>query len=320
MARFGYTLSSEEHAPNDLVDHAVQAEHAGFAFCSISDHYHPWIEAQGHSPFVWGVLGAAARATRTVDLAVGVTCPTFRLHPAVVAQAAATASLLLDGRFVLGVGSGENLNEHILGLRWPNPEVRLAMLDEAVQIMRRLWSGDTVDHHGEIYTVENARLFDPPSEPIPLIVSGFGQAAAELAGQIGDGYWGHGTDRALVEAFEAAGGSGPRYAQVHVCLGPDEELCRKRVHEIWPNAAIPGSLAQELPTWTHFEQAAQLVSPDDVISSVIVGADVDGLVQRVQEMLDVGFDHVYLHQIGPDQAALFDVWDRELRDALMELA
>jgi G6PDH family F420-dependent oxidoreductase len=318
MPRFGYTLSSEEHAPRDLVDQATRAEEVGFDFCSISDHYHPWVEAQGHSPFVWGVLGAVANATDSIDVAVGVTCPTIRMHPAVVAQAASTASLLFEGRFAFGVGTGENLNEHILGHRWPNPELRLAMLDEAVTVMRRLWSGETVDHHGEIYTVENARLFDPPADPFPLIVSGFGRGAAELAGQIGDGYWGHGTDRSLVEAYEAAGGSGPRYAQVHVCMGPDEDLCRKRVHEIWPNAAIPGSLAQELPTWTHFEQAAQLVSADDAVSSVIVGEDVDGLVRRIDEMLDTGFDHVYLHQIGPDQAALFDLWEDELRDTLAE--
>jgi coenzyme F420-dependent glucose-6-phosphate dehydrogenase len=319
MAQFGYTLSSEEHAPNDLVTHAARAEEVGFAFCSISDHYHPWVEAQGHSPFVWGVLGAVAHATSTIDVAVGVTCPTFRIHPAVVAQAAATASLLLDGRFTFGVGSGENLNEHILGHRWPNPEVRLAMLHEAVHVMRRLWSGETVDHHDDFYTVENARLFDPPSQPFPLVVSGFGKAAAELAGQIGDGYWGHGTDRSMIETYESAGGSGPRYAQAHVCVGPDVELCRKRVHEIWPNAAIPGSLAQELPTWTHFEQAAQLVSPDDAVSSVVIGNDVAGVVQQVKERLDAGFDHVYLHQIGPDQQALFDLWSSDLNDALAEL-
>jgi G6PDH family F420-dependent oxidoreductase len=266
------------------------------------------------------VLGAVANATDTIDVAVGVTCPTFRIHPAIVAQAAATASLLFEGRFTLGVGSGENLNEHILGHRWPNPEIRLAMLAEAIEIMRRLWSGATVDHHGEVYSVENARLFDPPGEAFPLVVSGFGKSSAELAGMIGDGFWGHGTDRALMEAYESAGGKGPRYAQVHVCVGRDEELCRKRAHEIWPNAAIPGSLAQELPTWTHFQQAAQLVSSDDVTSSVTIGNDVEGLLEQVRACLDVGFDHVYLHQIGPDQQGLFDLWESDLRDAFAELA
>jgi coenzyme F420-dependent glucose-6-phosphate dehydrogenase len=319
MTSFGYTLSSEEHGPRALVEQAARAEALGFDFCSISDHYHPWVEAQGHSPFVWAVAGAIASTTSTLDLAVGVTCPLVRVHPAVIAQAAATTSLLFGDRFAFGVGTGEALNEHILGHRWPPPEVRLAMLDEAVHVMRRLWSGDTVDHHGEIYSVENARLFDPPDHPISLIVSGFGTAAAELAGRIGDGYWGHGTDRGLVESYERAGGTGPRYAQLHVCVGPDERQCRKTVHQVWPNAALPGQLAQELPTWTHFEQVAELVTEDDVAERVHCGPDPGPIIEKARTMLETGYDHVYLHQIGHDQAALFDLWDTELRDALAAL-
>jgi len=316
MTDFGFTLSSEEHGPSDLVRLAVRAEQEGFDFVSISDHFHPWVQAQGHSPFVWGVAGAIASVTDRVDVAIGVTCPLVRIHPAVLAQAAATASLLLAGRFAFGVGTGEALNEHVLGHRWPPPEVRLAMLHEAIGVMRELWTGETVDHKGEIYTVENARIFDPPERPIPVIVSGFGTSAAELAGEIGDGYWGHGTDSSLVETFERAGGSGPRYAQVHVCVGPDEEKCRQTVHEIWPNAAIPGQLAQDLPTWTHFEQVAQLVTEDDVARSVPCGPDVDAVVQKIEKTVEAGYDHVYLHQIGPDQDALFELWRNELRDAL----
>ena len=214
--RFGYTLSSEEQPPSALVDLAARAENAGFDFCSISDHFHPWVQAQGHSPFVWTVLGGIAERTEAIDVVVGVTCPTVRIHPGIIAHAAATTSLLFDGRFSLGVGSGEALNEHIFGDRWPTPEVRLRMLEEAVDVMRRLWTGETVDHRGEVYTVENARLFDVPTEPVPVIVSGFGEAAAELAGRIGDGYFGHGTDASLVETFRSAGGTGPRYAQINV--------------------------------------------------------------------------------------------------------
>jgi G6PDH family F420-dependent oxidoreductase len=317
MTTFGYTLSSEEHGPTSLVHNAARAESLGFDFCSISDHYHPWVEAQGHSPFVWGVLGAIANATTRVDVVVGVTCPLIRLHPAVVAHAAATAALLFEGRFSLGVGTGEALNEHVLGHRWPPPEVRLGMLAEAVEVMRRLWTGETVDHHGKIYTVENARLFDSPADTIPVVVSGFGPAAAELAGEIGDGFWGHGTDPQLVEAFERAGGKGPRYAQVHVCVGADERRCRRIAHEVWPNAALSGQLAQELPTWTHFEQATALATEDDVADAVPCGPDPDPIVEKVRAVEDAGYDHVYLHQIGSDQDALFDLWERELADRLV---
>lgn len=317
--RFGYTLSSEEHHPTDLVRNATRAEEAGFDFCSISDHFHPWVQAQGHSPFVWSVLGAVATVTSEIDVAVGVTCPIVRVHPAVVAHAAATTGLLFNGRFALGVGTGEALNEHILGHRWPTPEVRLAMLDEAVSVIRQLWTGETVDHHGDFYTLENARLFDAPEQPIPLVVSGFGRAAAELAGQIGDGLWGHGTDSSLVDAYARAGGSGPRYAQLNVCVGPDPAKCRQTVHEVWPNSAIPGQLAQDLPTWTHFEQVANLVSEDDAAASVPCGPEVDGVLTAARSYLDAGFDHVYLHQIGPDQDALFELWSDGLGDALRSL-
>ena len=200
MVQYGYTLSSEEHGPRDLVANAARAEEVGFDFVSISDHFHPWVRAQGHSPFVWSVLGGIAEVTSRISVGVGVTCPTVRIHPAIAAHAAATTSLLLGDRFFLGVGTGEALNEHVLGDRWPRPEIRLAMLDEAVDIMRRLWTGETVDHRGEFYEVENARLFDPPESPVPVIVSGFGDASIDLAARIGDGYWGHG-DPASVRRY-----------------------------------------------------------------------------------------------------------------------
>ncbi|MGZ4716797.1 MAG: TIGR03557 family F420-dependent LLM class oxidoreductase [Acidimicrobiales bacterium] len=312
MPRFGYTLSSEEHGPRDLVRNAARAEAAGFDFCSISDHLHPWVTAQGHSPFVWSVLGGIAEATSSIDVVIGVTCPLIRIHPVVVAHAAATTSLLFDDRFSLGVGSGEALNEHVLGHRWPTPEARRAMLAEAVAVMRELFTGETVDNRGDFYTVENARLFDAPERPIPLIVSGFGQASAEMAGQIGDGLWGHGSDPSLVEAFESAGGTGPRYAQLNVCLGADEAECRRVVHEVWPNAAIPGQLSQDLPTWTHFEQAATLVTEDAAVESVPCGPDLGPVIDAARQFADAGYDHVYLHQIGPDQDALLSRWAGDL--------
>src|SRR5438105_7500411 len=174
MRSCGYTLSSEEHPPERLVDNAQRAEAAGFEFVSISDHFHPWVSAQGHSPFVWSVLGAIADATERIGVGTGVTCPILRMHPAVVAQAVATTSLLFDGRFFFGVGTGEALNEHVIGVRWPPPAVRREMLEEAVSVIRELLSGETVEHRGPHYEVENARLFDPPAAAVPIIVSGFG--------------------------------------------------------------------------------------------------------------------------------------------------
>jgi G6PDH family F420-dependent oxidoreductase len=317
VTTFGYTLSSEEHPPHELVANAQRAEEVGFKFLSISDHYHPWVSAQGHSPFVWSVLGAISRTTDEVAVGVGVTCPLVRVHPAIVAQAAATTSLLFDDRFFLGVGTGEALNEHVVGVRWPPPAVRREMLEEAVGIIRALFSGETVEHRGEHYEVDNARLFDPPAAEVAIVVSGFGEESAELAGRIGDGYWGNAPDPDLVGAFEKAGGSGPRYAQLNVCWADSVEQGRRTAYETWPNAAIPGQLSQDLPTWTHFEQASEVVTEDDAIKSVPCGPDlIDAVRDSVQQYVDAGYDHLYFHQIGPDQEGFLDYWHRELRAAL----
>jgi len=314
---FGYTLSSEEHAPPALVRDATRAEDSGFDFVSISDHYHPWVSAQGHSPFVWSVLGAIAASTSSVQVGVGVTCPIIRIHPAIIAQAAATTSLLFDGRFFLGLGTGEALNEHIAGGRWPPPAVRREMLEEAVEIMRKLFTGDTVEYRGEHYEVDNARLFDPPTSDLPLVVSGFGPEAAALAGRIGDGFWGNAPDPELVGEFDAAGGTGPRYAQLNVCWAPSEEQARRTVHETWPNSAVPGQLSQDLPTWTHFEQATQIVTEDDATKSVPCGPDIaEEVVKSVHQYVEAGYDHLYFHQIGDDQDGFFRYWESDLRSAL----
>lgn len=316
---FGYTVSGEEHAPRALVTNAARAEEVGFQFVSISDHFHPWVSAQGHSPFAWSVLGAIAQVTERLKVGIGVTCPTVRIHPAVVAQAAATTSLLFDGRFFVGVGTGEALNEHILGHRWPPADVRLAMLEEAVEVIRRLWSGDTVDHRGGFYEVENAKLFDPPAELPPIIVSAFGPNAVETAARIGDGYWGHSPDREIIDRFEQAGGRGPRYAQLNLCWAEDAATARKTVHEIWPNGGITGQLAQDLPTWSHFEQAAAMVSEEEATKSVPCGPEVAPVIESVRTFLDAGYDHLYFHQIGPDQDGFFQFWTDELRPALADV-
>ena len=319
MTAFGYTLSSEEHGPADLVGNAARAEEAGFDFVSMSDHFHPWVSAQGHSPFVWSVLGAVSVATERLQVGVGVTCPTVRIHPAILAQATATTSLLLDGRFFFGVGTGEALNEHILGHRWPPADVRLAMLTEAIGIIRALWTGETVDHRGDFYTVENAKLFDPPGEAPPIIVSGFGSDAIETAGRIGDGYWGNAPQPEVIDRYRHAGGAGPRYAQLSLCWAEDVSSARKTVHQVWPNAGITGQLSQDLPTWTHFEEAAAMVSEDEAAASLPCGPDLEPVLDSVRTYLDAGYDHLYFHQIGPDQDGFFRFWTESLKPALADL-
>jgi G6PDH family F420-dependent oxidoreductase len=316
---YGYTLSSEEHSPLDLVRNAQRAEEVGFEFVSISDHYHPWVSAQGHSPFVWSVLGALAASTETLRVGVGVTCPTIRIHPAILAQASATTALLFGDRFFFGVGTGEALNEHILGHRWPAPEVRLKMLEEAVEVIRKLWTGETVDHRGDFYEVENAKLFDPPDPPPQIIVSAFGPKAIELAARIGDGYWGHSPESELIDAYREQGGSGPRYTQLNVCWARDEASARSTAYEVWPTAGLSGQLSQDLATWTHFEDAVATVTEKDATKSTPCGPDVEPYVQSVQSYLEAGYDHLYFHQIGPDQDGFFRFWSETLKPALADI-
>ena len=246
------------------------------------------------------------------------TCPIIRIHPAVVAQAAATTALLFGDRFRFGVGTGEALNEHILGHRWPRAEVRLKMLEEAVTVMRELWKGDTVNFRGDFYEVENARLFDAPGS-VPVIVSGFGPAAIECAARIGDGYWGHSPDPSNIEQFTKHGGHGPRYAQINVCWAEDEQSAKETVHRVWPTSGLSGQLMQDLPTWNHFEQAVEIVDVEQASKSTACGPDVGKVLESVKEYVDAGYDHIYFHQIGPDQVGFLRFWERELRDALREL-
>ena len=319
---FGYAISSEEHTPLDHVRHAVLAEEAGFDFISISDHFHPWIDRQGHSPFVWGVIGAIAHATERVRLGTGVTCPTVRIHPAIIAQAAATAACLMPGRFFLGVGTGENLNEHILGDRWPEHDVRAEMLEEAVAVIRLLWEGGVKSHHGRYYTVENARIYDLPDELPEIIVAASGPEAAELAGRIGDGFWSTAPKADLIKAFEKAGGpkNAPRYAQVTVCWADNEAEARRTAHEWWPNTAITGEATAELPMPAHFEQLSSMVTEEMLAEKIVCGPDPQRHLDQIRSYVEAGFDHVYVHQIGPDQKGAIDFYRREIMPALEGLA
>jgi G6PDH family F420-dependent oxidoreductase len=309
--RIGCFLSSEEHGPQALVEQARRAEQAGFHALWISDHYHPWIDEQGHSPFVWSTIGAISQATR-LPVTTAVTCPTVRVHPAVVAQAAATSAVLLEGRFALGVGSGEALNEHILGTTWPDADTRLEMLEEAVEVIRTLWRGGMGDHRGRHYSVENARLYDLPDEPPPIYVSGFGPKSVRLAARIGDGYVTTMPDAELIGLYRSEGGTGPVHAGTKVCFGHDEAHARRTAHRLWPNEVLPGELAQVLPNPAHFEQACQLVTEDMVAEAVPCGADLDRHVQALQEYAEAGVDELFVQQIGPGQEEFFSEWAREV--------
>jgi G6PDH family F420-dependent oxidoreductase len=313
--RVGSFLASEEYTPTELVEQAKRAEQAGFHALWISDHFHPWNDEQGHSGFVWSVIGALAQAT-SLPVTTGVTCPTVRIHPAIIAQAAATSSILHGGRFNLGVGSGEALNEHILGDRWPEADVRLEMLEEAVEVIRTLWQGGQQSHHGRHYTVENARIYDLPDTLPPILVSGFGPKAIEVAARIGDGFCTTAPDADAVGRYRDAGGTGPVHAGTKVCFMADEDQARRTVHRIWPNEALPGELAQVLPTPSHFEQACELVTPEMIASPV--GPDLDKHVESLQAYADAGVDELFVQQIGSEHDAFFGEWAREVLPRLAQ--
>lgn len=313
MIEIGYALSSEEHHPNDLVRHAQQAEEAGFSFALISDHFHPWIDRQGHSPFVWSVIGGIAHSTQRLRLGTGVTCPIMRIHPAILAQAAATAAAMMSGRFFLGVGTGENLNEHIFGNHWPPFDIRLDMLEEALEIIRLLWAGGTQSYWGDYFTIEDARIYTLPEIPTPIMVAGSGPNSAEAAGVLGDGFISTSPEKQLVEKFREGGGDNkPRYGQLIVCWAEDEAQARRLAYEIWPNAGMTGELSQELRTPAHFEQAAKMVREEDIAEQVICGPDPQRHLAGIQKFIEAGFDHVYIHQVGPDQEGFLRFYQREI--------
>jgi G6PDH family F420-dependent oxidoreductase len=313
MAKLGYALSSEEHQPNELVRYAQRAEEVGFEFALISDHYHPWVDEQGHSPFVWSVIGGIAQATERLQLGTGVTCPTIRIHPAIIAQAAATAAAMMDGRFFLGVGTGENLNEHILGDRWPPHPVRLAMLEEAIELIRELWTGETTSFWGDYYTVEDARIYTLPDTPPPIMIAAGGSHTIETAGEMGDGLVALAPKSKLIQQFRDAGGAGkPCYGQVTVCWAESEEEARDTVSRVWPNSGLTGEMTQELRTVAHFEQAVKMLSREQRTENIPCGPDPQRHLENIQKFIDAGYDHVYVHQIGRDQEGFFRFYQEEI--------
>jgi len=316
VTEFGYWLSSEEHEPLELVGHARRAEEADFSFAMISDHFHPWIDAQGHSAFVWSVIGGIAATTERIRLGTGVTCPTMRIHPAVVAQAAATSAAMLGDRFFLGIGTGENLNEHVTGARWPAPDERIEMLEESIEVMRLLWQGGEQTHRGKHYTVDHARLCTLPEQPLELAIAAAKPNAAELAGRLGDALINVAPDAEIVEAYRAAGGDGPRYGQVRLCWAEDEEEAKETAFRLWRHTGLGGTINQELPRPSDFDAVAESVTLEMATEEVPCGPDPEPVIEQVREWEQAGFDHIALHQIGPDQDGFLRFWEQELRPRL----
>ena len=318
MVEFGYFLSSEDNSPDALVHQARLASDAGIESVWISDHFHPWLDDQGESPFVWSVIGAISAVT-DLHVATAVTCPTMRMHPVITAQAAATSSLLLDGKFTLGVGTGENLNEHVLGDTWPATDLRLEMLEEAVDVMRQLWSGETTTFRGKHYTAEAARIYSCPSAPPEVHVSGFGPNATDLAAKIADGYVSTSPDKELVDRYRAGGGKGPASAGFKFCWGADADDCAKTAHHLWRTSGVPGELSQELRTPAHFDQAAELVTVESVAENMPCGPDAEPIVELARKYVEAGFDRLYFSQIGDNQDEFFEFYARELGPMLADL-
>jgi G6PDH family F420-dependent oxidoreductase len=317
VVSLGYTLMGEQSGPAQLVDYAVRAEQVGFEFAVCSDHYYPWLPEQGHAPYAWAVLGATAYATRNIELMSFVTCPTRRYHPAVVAQKAATVSVMSNGRFTLGVGAGENLNEHVVGA-WPQVSQRHAMLAEALEIIEPLLAGRTVHHSGEYFEVPEAQLWDVPDEGVPVGVAVSGPVSCELAAEYGDAMIATEPKAELVQAFDAAGGTGrPRYGQVAVAYGPDEAECRRRVREQFRFFGLGWPVNSELPYPRSFTMASAAVSEDEAVAQIPCGPDVERHVAAVRQFADAGFTHVAVVQVGDaTQPDFLDFAQKELLPAL----
>jgi G6PDH family F420-dependent oxidoreductase len=321
MAAIGYTMMGEQRSPKDMVGDVVAAEHTGFDFSVISDHFHPWVEAQGHSPYTWSVLGAAAQATERIPLMTYVTCPTIRYHPAIVAQKAATVALLSDGRFILGLGAGEQLNEHVVGRAWPPADVRHELLSEAVDIIHMLWDGGYVTHRGRHFTVQDAKLFDRPSLPPRIGLAASGRESCELAGHKADMLIAVEPRPELVRMFAEAGGRGkPAVAQILVCWGPDEGRCRALAMQQAAWAPLDWKVRSELPSPVNFESASEFMTEDEVASVIPCGPSAAGIIDGVRQYVDAGFDQVAFLQLGENQREFCEFYAGELAPTLRDLS
>jgi G6PDH family F420-dependent oxidoreductase len=321
MTQFGYTMMCEQSPPDRLVSDLVLAEQAGFHFSVISDHYQPWLAEQGHAGYAWSILGAAAQATQRIGLMTYVTCPTLRYHPAIVAQKAATVQILSGGRFRLGLGAGENLNEHVVGQRWPAVGERHRMLVEATEIIKALLGGgERVNYRGEYFDVEQAMLWDAPSDPVPIGVACSGPDSCSLAGRLADIMVAVEPKAELGEMFDAAGGRGkPRVGQVALSYDADRDSAVQRAHEQFRWFGLGWKVNADLPNPESFDAATQFVSAEDVAAQISCGADVEEHVEAIRPFIDAGFTEVALVQIGSEQSDFIDWAQRELLPALRSL-
>jgi G6PDH family F420-dependent oxidoreductase len=320
--RLGWWLSSEEHDPRRLVDHASMAEAAGFETAMISDHLQPWTRRQGQSSHVWTTLGAIANATDTIEMGTGVTALVERGHPINIAQAAATAAVMFEGRFFLGVGSGERLNEQPFGQRWPGAGERLDRLGEGIGLLKRLLSGENVNHRGEHWRVENLALTTRPAEPPPIFVAASGKRSAKLAGEMADGLIAVRPDATTVDTFLGCGGRDANgtagrcakrcVGQVHVSIASTIDEAIDTAKEWWPNSALPPAVLAEIARPEHFEVLTTDIGPDAIRASVVCAVDAQPVIFAIDRFVAAGFDSVYLHQVGPDQQRLADLARAEL--------
>jgi G6PDH family F420-dependent oxidoreductase len=317
--QIGFKLFAEAHTPQEMVRQAVRAEEAGFDFVEISDHYHPWLESHGHSGFAWSILAAIAMRTERIGLATGVTCPTIRYHPAIIAQAAATTALLSDGRFTLGVGSGEQLSEHITGHPWPVVGVRHAMLREALEIIRLLWSGGYRTYRGNHLSIEDAQVFDLPDTLPDIVVAAGGPKAARIAGELGDGLFATEPRTDLIEAYTAAGGTGSRWAEVPLAYAGTVDAALESAHRLFRFGPTGWKIQAELPNVRNFEAATAFVRREDMADAFGAGPDVETHVATVKGFADAGYDRLALISAGPDVEEFFSFYEGELAGRLRAL-
>ncbi|MFI5934390.1 TIGR03557 family F420-dependent LLM class oxidoreductase [Actinoplanes sp. NPDC051494] len=314
--KFGYKLSAEGFGPQELIRQAVAAERAGFDFVEISDHYHPWLDVQGHSPFAWTVLGAIAAKTDRIGLATGVTCPSVRYHPAIIAQAAATLAIVSDNRFTLGVGAGERLNEHVVGQGFPSVRGRHERLREALEIIKLLWQGGYQSYEGKHLQLEDARVFDLPDE-LPLIaVAAGGKNAAAMAAELGDGLFATEPRADLVETYRDGGGAGPRYAEVPMAWATTEQAGVEEALRTTRWALTGWKVMSELPNPANFEAASRTVRAEDIREQFTVGPDPEPYVEAVRTYTEAGFDHIVLQNAGPDPDGFLGFFEKTLSKML----
>ncbi|MFJ1455738.1 TIGR03557 family F420-dependent LLM class oxidoreductase [Nocardia sp. N2S4-5] len=318
--QIGYKLAAEAFGPTELIRQAVRAEAAGFDFVEISDHYHPWLDNQGHSPFAWTVLGAIAARTERIGLATGVTCPTVRYHPAIIAQAAATLALVSEGRFTLGVGSGERLNEHVVGTGFPESvHERHRRLREALEIIRLLWRGGYQSYRGEYLQLSDARVFDLPDEPPVIAVAAGGRAAAHLAAELGDGLFATEPKAEIVEHYHGSGGKGPRYAEVPMAWAEDPHTAAQAALDTSRWALTGWKVMSELPNPVNFAAATTTVREEDIRKQFACGSDPEDYLNAARPYLDAGFDHLVMQNAGPDPDGFIDFFRDDLADRLRAL-